>query len=188
MRGPSYLSLTRSISWLLMPWLLTSPGHQQPWYWLCRIGRFLSYMRKDFNYLRRINVEKWQCKYMFMFPLKNLARKGLICHCWLKQWLCIMFFLEPMSNIFVTIHHVISGAFFYWHGLTPLWVNFFHRKRKNVSTVYIIPPLWHDTSSWNPFLCKQELTYSSQYQGCWCPGDARSQDISNHDIDYVKPG
>ena len=53
------LGLTRSISWLLMPWLLTSPGHQQPWYWLCRIGRFLSCLRKDFNYLRRINVEKW---------------------------------------------------------------------------------------------------------------------------------
>ena len=31
-RGPSYLGLTRSISWLLMPWLLTSPGHQQPRY------------------------------------------------------------------------------------------------------------------------------------------------------------
>ena len=31
-RGPSYLGLTRSISWLLMPWLLASPGHQQPWY------------------------------------------------------------------------------------------------------------------------------------------------------------
>ena len=30
-REPSYLGLTRSISWLLMPWLLTSPGHQQPW-------------------------------------------------------------------------------------------------------------------------------------------------------------
>ena len=58
-RGPSYLGLTRSISWLLMPWLLTSPGHQQPWYWLCRIGRFLSYLRKDFNYLRCINMEKW---------------------------------------------------------------------------------------------------------------------------------
>ena len=41
-RGPSYLGLTRSILWLLMPWLLTSSGHQQPWYWLCRIGRFLS--------------------------------------------------------------------------------------------------------------------------------------------------
>ena len=58
-QGQSYLGLTRSISWLLMPWLLTSPGHQQPWYWLHRIGRFLSYLRQDFNYLRRINVEKW---------------------------------------------------------------------------------------------------------------------------------
>ena len=58
-RGPSYLGLTRSISWLLVPWLLTSPGHQQPWYWLCRIGRFLSCLRKDFNYLHRINVEKY---------------------------------------------------------------------------------------------------------------------------------
>ena len=58
-RGPSYVDLTRSISWLLKPWLLRSPGHQQPWYWLCRIGRFLSYLRKDFNYLHRINVEKW---------------------------------------------------------------------------------------------------------------------------------
>ena len=27
-QGPSYLGLTRSISWLLMTWLLTSPGHQ----------------------------------------------------------------------------------------------------------------------------------------------------------------
>ena len=56
-RGPSNLGLTRSISWLLMPWLLTSPGHQQPWYWLCRIYRSWSYMRKDFKYLCQINVE-----------------------------------------------------------------------------------------------------------------------------------
>ena len=41
-RELSYLGLTRSISWLLMPWLLTSPGHQQPWYWLYRICRSLS--------------------------------------------------------------------------------------------------------------------------------------------------
>ena len=33
MRGPSYLGLTRSISWFLVTWLLGSPGHQQPWYW-----------------------------------------------------------------------------------------------------------------------------------------------------------
>ena len=27
----------------------------------------------------------------------------------------------------------------------------------------------------------------SQYHGCWCPGDARSQGINNNDIDYVEP-
>ena len=48
-RGPSYLGLTRSISWLLMPWLLTSQGHQQPWYWLCSICRSWSYLRMDFK-------------------------------------------------------------------------------------------------------------------------------------------
>ena len=28
----------RSISWLLMPWLLVSPRHQQQWHWLCKIN------------------------------------------------------------------------------------------------------------------------------------------------------
>ena len=60
MQGSSYPSLTKSISWLLMPWLLASPGHQHPWFWLCRIGKFLSYTRKDFNYLWHIKVEEWQ--------------------------------------------------------------------------------------------------------------------------------
>ena len=81
-RGLSYLGLTRSISWLLMPWLLTSPGHQQPWYWFCRIGRSLSYSRRNFNYPCVLLV--WRndikCNYMFMFSLKNLARKGLTRH------------------------------------------------------------------------------------------------------------
>ena len=27
----------------------------------------------------------------------------------------------------------------------------------------------------------------SQYHACLCPGDARSQDISNHDINCVQP-
>ena len=37
---------------------ILEPRHQHTWYWLCRIDKFLSYMRKDFNYY-------------------NLARKGL---------------------------------------------------------------------------------------------------------------
>ena len=59
-QGPSYLGLTRSISWLLMPWLLTSPtspGRQQQWYWQCRKCRSWSYLRKDFKYMCHINVE-----------------------------------------------------------------------------------------------------------------------------------
>ena len=31
------------------------------------------------------------------------------------------------------------------------------------------------------------LLLQYQYHGCWCPGDARSQGISNHDINIVKP-
>ena len=66
LRGPCYLSLTRSISWLLMPWLLLSPGHQQPWYWLCRIGRSMSCLRKDSNYLCHINVEEWYKMWIYV--------------------------------------------------------------------------------------------------------------------------
>ena len=55
--GPCYLGLTKSISWLLLPWLLTSPGHQQPWSWQCRICRSWSYLKKDYKYLWHINME-----------------------------------------------------------------------------------------------------------------------------------
>ena len=64
---PSYLGLTRLISWLLMPWRRKEPGHQQSWYWLCRISRFLSYLRKDFNYLRHINLEKWHKMLIYVY-------------------------------------------------------------------------------------------------------------------------
>ena len=31
-----YSGWIRSLPWLLMPWILTSTGHHQPWYLLCR--------------------------------------------------------------------------------------------------------------------------------------------------------
>ena len=62
-----------------MPWLLVSPGHQQPWYCLCRIHKSLSYLRKDFYYLCRINVEEWHKIQLYVYvPSENLACKGLI--------------------------------------------------------------------------------------------------------------
>ena len=55
-------------------WLLTSPGHQHPWYWLCIIGKFLSYLRKNFNYLCHVNVVEWHKMWIYLlFPLKDLA-------------------------------------------------------------------------------------------------------------------
>ena len=32
-----YSGITWSIPWRVLSWLLASPGHQQLWYWLCRI-------------------------------------------------------------------------------------------------------------------------------------------------------
>ena len=46
-----YLGKSRSTPWLLMPWQCKEPGHQQPWYWLCRIQGSSFSVRKNFNYL-----------------------------------------------------------------------------------------------------------------------------------------
>ena len=43
---------TLSIPWLLMPWLLASSDHHQPWYRLCRKDGSLSFRDMDFNLLR----------------------------------------------------------------------------------------------------------------------------------------
>ena len=56
---PEYSVITWSIPWLLMPWLLMLSGHQQPWYWLCWIIRSLSSTKKNFNYMQKLNIEKW---------------------------------------------------------------------------------------------------------------------------------
>ena len=72
--GPEYSEQTRSIGWLLIPWLLALPAHQQSWYWLCKIHWFLSYMRKYFNYLPHDRKRE----YSFIFPKINSALQGLI--------------------------------------------------------------------------------------------------------------
>ena len=63
-----------------MPWLLTSPGHQQPWhdiYYTEYVGPYLIWGR----ILSMCVISMWRndikCKDMFRFTLKNLARKGL---------------------------------------------------------------------------------------------------------------
>ena len=77
MQGPSYLGLCRSISWLVMPCLLTSPGHHQPWYCRYRLCRSFSYLKCLSTCAKSMWRNAIKCKYMYMFPQKNLARKGL---------------------------------------------------------------------------------------------------------------
>ena len=75
---PKYSNRIRSIWWPTMPWSLELSGHQQPWYWLCRINRSLSSMMKDFNYLYHFSVKNVRKSlYMFMLLPNNSARKGL---------------------------------------------------------------------------------------------------------------
>ena len=50
--------ITYSISWLLMPWRLVSPGHQQPWYWICRKKRSLSSQGRSWTTCTMISMLK----------------------------------------------------------------------------------------------------------------------------------
>ena len=72
-----YSERTRSIPWLLMPWLLASPGHQHPRYWLSRTNKSLSSMKKDFifNQLPRENGR--QCKSKFCVFSEISTGQGL---------------------------------------------------------------------------------------------------------------
>ena len=73
--GSNYSASTESISWLLMPWLLPSPGHQHLWCWLCGIRELLSY---SWKILTTCIMSLWKNGmnyiYIFMFPMKHLAR------------------------------------------------------------------------------------------------------------------
>ena len=61
---------------ILMPWLLASPGYQQQSYWLCKINRSLSSIRKDFNYVYHHNVEKLvKMQICFMFAKISSAQE-----------------------------------------------------------------------------------------------------------------
>ena len=70
--------VTGSIPCLLKPWLLASPGHQQPWYWICRINGPSYPTRNDFIYLHHLilKVDR-KCKTIFMFPKIYSAWQGL---------------------------------------------------------------------------------------------------------------
>ena len=91
-----------------MAWLLASPGHQRPWYWLCKIGKSCCYMRKDF-YGMSVWRNDVKCKYMFMFPLKKISTQRVN---WTLLNTCMNFFMY-MCNSFSPHYRM------YDNGLAP---------------------------------------------------------------------
>ena len=75
----SMQKLKYSVPLLLMPMLLVSPCHQQPWYWLCSASVFF----EDFNHVHYRTVRNyWKFKYIFILFKINSAQQGLINQPW----------------------------------------------------------------------------------------------------------
>ena len=58
MRGLSYPSLTRSILWLLVPWVTCITRSSAPMLQTYKIGRSLSSMKNIFNYLCHVSMDE----------------------------------------------------------------------------------------------------------------------------------
>ena len=74
--GPSYHGLTRSISWLPMPWSRQDISSHDIDY-IEYVGPSLTWGRILYTCVISMWSNNTKCKYMFMFPLKNLAHKEL---------------------------------------------------------------------------------------------------------------
>ena len=57
--------------WMVMPWLLASPGHQQLWFSPCMINKSSSSIRKEFNFQCHLSVEKWQKMKIYFYVTWN---------------------------------------------------------------------------------------------------------------------
>ena len=90
-----------------MPWLLQSPEHQHIWYWLCRTGKFLSYLRKAFNYLMKSNVD------ICFVSLKNFACIGLNTSPWVIHGASMgLSSSPPGQNVLHCLDNIFKWFFF----------------------------------------------------------------------------
>ena len=141
--------------------------------------------------------------------LISMSPHGVTTSQWVKQWRNIPFAsTHPLSKVWpiydlakqgilTQAMHLIEGGCFFFPPqplgmLNFLPMNSLHAKfsSRNMYTISIIPPHWHDTGSWNSPSCKIRtyLVYTVNIIAADGPGDTRSQGISNPDIDLIKPG
>ena len=69
-----------------------------PWYWLCRMGKFLFYLRKDFYYLYHVSGKEWRKMEIYAFVGKKFTRKGL------NQ------FIVSSHNLHMTINELLHAS------------------------------------------------------------------------------
>ena len=62
-------------------------------------------------------------------------------------------------------HHRVNIVVADYRLFHPLRATFFHRKHRNVSTIYAIPPHWPETGGWNLSSCKTR-TYLFYMMNC----------------------
>ena len=109
------------IQWLMMPWLLASPGHQQPLYWLCKIGKSLSSTGKGFSTSCTVSAlrnDKNANIFFHAFREKN-QRLGLISK---SRHACLVLLRHPRSQwkaswsiyiIGISLHSISSYQTFF---------------------------------------------------------------------------
>ena len=103
-RGLSYFGLTRSKSWLLMQDI---SSHDIDY--IEYVGHFLTWGRILSTCVISMWMNDTKCKYMLIFPLKILARKGLKGH--LAQ--------QPLLELLNC--HVVKSLLFVWRLGTRRW-------------------------------------------------------------------
>ena len=69
--GDRIVQLCGSIPCLVMLWLLKSPGHQQAWYWLCRIDIMSCCSRVNFIYLGQAKLKIRFKMWIYLCNLEN---------------------------------------------------------------------------------------------------------------------
>ena len=74
-----------------MPWLLVSPEHQQPWYWICRINRSLPSTRKWF-YLPVPPRQEMQIYFLCFFRRIQHAKDNKFWQLWFSTHTCIFIY------------------------------------------------------------------------------------------------
>ena len=81
---PFYSRVTRSIPWLLMPWLFVSTDHEQQWHWICKINFSFSSKRKDFNTISVLRNDEKLLKIKIYFNVSwhnfSMRRWWLVIH------------------------------------------------------------------------------------------------------------